>query len=76
MRKLVQGSKDDLGLSAINGIKAISMLLIVSGHALLFIMGGPVVNAEYYAKVRFHSSILVPDQLSGSLIMDYFIFAI
>ncbi len=48
----MKGSKDDLGLSAINGIKAISMILIIAGHALVFMIGGPVLNADFYAKVR------------------------
>lgn len=52
LQKLVKGSKDDLGLSALNGIKALSMMLIIAGHALLFIVGGPVLNSDYYAKVR------------------------
>lgn len=43
-------SNDDLGLSAINGIKALSMMFIIAGHALLFIVGGPVLNSDYYAK--------------------------
>lgn len=51
LRKLVKGSKDDLGLSAVNGIKAMSMMMIIAGHALLFIVGGPVLNSDYYAKV-------------------------
>lgn len=51
LQKLVKGSKDDLGLSAINGIKAISMILIIAGHALVFMIGGPVLNADFYAKV-------------------------
>lgn len=59
LRKLVKGSKDDLGLSAINGIKAISMMFIIAGHALLFIVGGPVLNSDYYAKVRWKLTILL-----------------
>lgn len=51
LQKLVKGSTDDLGLSAINGIKAISMMLIIAGHALVFMIGGPVLNADFYAKV-------------------------
>lgn len=49
----MKGSKDDLGLSAINGVKAISMILIIAGHALVFMIGGPVLNADFYAKVLF-----------------------
>lgn len=52
LQKLTKESKDDLGLSAINGIKAISMMLIIAGHALVFMIGGPVLNADFYAKVN------------------------
>ena len=51
LQKLVKPGKDDLGLGAINGIKALSMIFIIAGHALLFIVGGPVFNTDYYAKV-------------------------
>lgn len=57
LQKLVKGSKDDLGMSAINGIKAISMILIIAGHALVFMIGGPVLNADFYAKVNASSTI-------------------
>lgn len=51
MQKLVKGSRDELGLSTINGIKAFSMIFILAGHALLFMVGGPTLNSEFYAKV-------------------------
>lgn len=49
LQKLFQKSNDTLGLNAINGIKAISMILIVLGHALLFTVGGPVLNSDFFA---------------------------
>lgn len=51
VQKLGQESRDEMGLAAINGIKAISMLFIIGGHALLFMVGGPILNADFYAKV-------------------------
>lgn len=51
MKKLVKGSRDELGLSAVNGIKAFAMIFIIAGHALLFMVGGPTLNSEFYAKV-------------------------
>lgn len=51
VQKLGQESRDEMGLAAINGIKAISMLFIIAGHALLFMVGGPIMNADFYAKV-------------------------
>lgn len=56
MQKLVKGSRDELGLSAVNGIKAFAMIFIIIGHALLFMVGGPTMNSEFYAMVgtRLH----------------------
>lgn len=68
LQKLVKGSKDDLGLSAINGIKAISMILIIAGHALVFMIGGPVLNADYYAKV---STIRSVDAINFLLFLNF-----
>lgn len=48
IKKLGQESKDELGLSSVNGIKAISMFFIVAGHALVFMVGGPVQNSNFY----------------------------
>ncbi|KAM7346795.1 nose resistant to fluoxetine protein 6-like isoform 2-T2 [Cochliomyia hominivorax] len=47
MKKLFQASKDQLGLNSINGIKALAMLLILSGHALSFIYSSPVYNVQF-----------------------------
>lgn len=52
MQKLVKESRDELGLSAVNGIKAFSMIFIIAGHALLFMVGGPTLNSDFYAKVN------------------------
>ncbi|XP_030378610.1 nose resistant to fluoxetine protein 6-like isoform X2 [Scaptodrosophila lebanonensis] len=46
-KKLFQASKDQLGLNSINGIKALAMLLILAGHALSFILGGPMYNSKF-----------------------------
>uniref|UniRef100_A0A182SXU3 Acyltransferase 3 domain-containing protein n=1 Tax=Anopheles maculatus TaxID=74869 RepID=A0A182SXU3_9DIPT len=48
LRKLVQLSKDDHGLGCINGIKALSMLFILGGHALVFMAGGPLLNPGFF----------------------------
>lgn len=53
LKKLTCVGSDDLGLSCLNGIKAIAMLLIVSGHSLIFVIGGPVKNSDFYEKVTF-----------------------
>lgn len=54
LKKLNCVGSDDLGLSCVNGIKAIAMLLIVSGHSLIFVIGGPVKNSEFYEKVTLY----------------------
>lgn len=49
LKKLGQNGKDQMGLNAINGIKALAMILILSGHALSFIYSGPVYNSGFMA---------------------------
>lgn len=48
IRKLGQKSKDENGLSCVNGVKAISMIFIIAGHSLLFFVGGPVENSIFF----------------------------
>ncbi|XP_055540332.1 nose resistant to fluoxetine protein 6-like [Wyeomyia smithii] len=50
LRKLGQDSKDDHGLGCINGIKALSMVFILGGHALLFIVGGAMYNPGFFGE--------------------------
>lgn len=49
LKKLGQCGKDQMGLNAINGIKALAMLFILGGHALSFIYSGPVYNSGFMA---------------------------
>lgn len=51
---MVKESSDDLGLSCLNGIKAIAMIFIITSHALVFMVGGPVQNSEFYERVCTH----------------------
>lgn len=51
LKKLGQDSKDDHGLGCINGIKAVAMFTILSGHALLFLFGGASYNPGFYYEV-------------------------
>lgn len=53
IKKLSQASKDQLGLNSINGIKALSMILILAGHTILFTYGGPTYNPEFMDEVKF-----------------------
>lgn len=52
LKKLFKVGNDDLGLSSVNGIKAIGMFLIIAGHSLVFMIGGPVKNSEFYTEVN------------------------
>lgn len=45
------GPPNDLNLTCICGIKIVSMLFIISGHALVFMIGGPVVNEDFFRNV-------------------------
>lgn len=71
IQKLGKESSDDLGLSCINGIKAISMFFIVAGHALVFMVGGPVQNTEFYEK----QSVMVQNAFlqNSPLLVDSFL---
>lgn len=51
LQKMVKESSDDLGLSCLNGIKAIAMIFIITSHALVFMVGGPVQNSEFFERV-------------------------
>ncbi|XP_058118232.1 nose resistant to fluoxetine protein 6-like [Anopheles ziemanni] len=48
LRKLAQDSKDEHGLGCINGIKAIAMIFILGGHALVFMAGGALLNPSFF----------------------------
>ena len=56
LKKLTRSGSDDLGLGCVNGIKAIAMLLIIAGHSLVFLIGGPVQNTEFFEKVKMEGS--------------------
>lgn len=44
IKKLGKESKDELGLGCVNGIKAVSMFCIISGHALVFMVSDNLTN--------------------------------
>lgn len=79
LKKLGKESKDEYGLSCINGIKAVSMFCIICGHALVFMVGGPMQNSEFYKKQMtmiqnafiFNSPLLV----DSFLLLSGFLFA-
>uniref|UniRef100_A0A182M972 Acyltransferase 3 domain-containing protein n=1 Tax=Anopheles culicifacies TaxID=139723 RepID=A0A182M972_9DIPT len=71
LRKLAQLSKDDHGLGCINGIKALSMIFILGGHALVFMAGGPLLNPGFF---REQSRLLQNAFLLNSpLLVDTFL---
>lgn len=71
MQKLGKTSSNELGLGCINGIKALAMMFIVAGHALVFMVGGPVQNSSFYEK----ESKLVQNAvlLNSPLLVDSFL---
>ncbi|XP_058444521.1 nose resistant to fluoxetine protein 6-like [Malaya genurostris] len=71
LRKLGQDSKDDYGLGCINGIKALSMVFILGGHALLFIVGGALYNPGFYGEqVKLLRNAIL---LNSPLLVDTFL---
>ena len=79
IKKLGQESKDELGLGCVNGIKAISMFFIISGHALVFMVGGPVQNSKFYKEqsqmVQNAFLINSPLLVDSFLLLSGFLFA-
>ena len=71
LNKLGKSSSDELGLACINGMKAIAMFLIVAGHALVYMIGGPVNNATFYK----HESQNIQNAflLNSPLLVDSFL---
>ncbi|KAI5643617.1 acyltransferase family domain-containing protein [Phthorimaea operculella] len=61
-----------LGLECVTGIKSLSMIFIIAGHACLFIGSGPVMDADAWDRlVRDPSSAFM---LSNALLVDTFLF--
>ncbi|XP_055843240.1 nose resistant to fluoxetine protein 6-like [Episyrphus balteatus] len=72
LKKLGQSSKDQMGLNAINGIKALAMIFILGGHALSFIYSGPVYNSGFMAEnlLQVQNAVLT----NSLLFVDIFLF--
>ncbi|EAT43757.1 AAEL004811-PA, partial [Aedes aegypti] len=71
IKKLAQDSKDDHGLGCINGIKAVAMFTILSGHALLFLFGGAGYNPGfYYEQLKYLRNAFL---LNSPLLVDTFL---
>ncbi|XP_029710860.1 nose resistant to fluoxetine protein 6 [Aedes albopictus] len=71
LKKLGQDSKDDHGLGCINGIKAVAMFTILSGHALLFLFGGASYNPGfYYEQSKYIRNAFL---LNSPLLVDTFL---
>lgn len=71
LKKLAQDSKDDHGLGCINGIKAVAMFFILSGHALLFLTGGAGYNPGfYYEQSKYVRNAFL---LNSPLLVDTFL---
>lgn len=56
--KFLHIKPNELNLECICGIKFISMGLIITGHCLIFIFGGPVENKNVALKVSLRSRII------------------
>lgn len=75
----MKGSSDENGLSCVNGIKALAMLFILAGHALVFMIGGPVQNIHFIemATKEIQNAILInsPLLVDTFLLLSGFLFA-
>ncbi|XP_046748457.1 nose resistant to fluoxetine protein 6-like [Diprion similis] len=72
MRKLNSSAKmEEMDLSCISGIKVIAMLIIITGHSLIFIISGPVLNLKFWqvAVTKVENAIFV----NSPLLVDTFL---
>lgn len=51
--KFLQTKPSDLNLECVAGIKFLSMAFIISGHSLVFIIGGPLENVNFLSYVSW-----------------------
>lgn len=51
VKKLLHNTPSDLNLECIYGIKFISMVFIIAGHTLIFVVGGPMDNVNFIKEV-------------------------
>lgn len=51
VKKILHVQPNELNLECVSGIKVLSMGLILASHALLFLIGGPVLNTDFNTQV-------------------------
>lgn len=72
LKKLCGPANDDgLDLDCISGIKFLAMSFIVAGHCLVFIVGGPILNRDFWTNAvsKIENSIF----LNNPLLVDTFL---
>ncbi|KAG5882815.1 hypothetical protein JTB14_024571 [Gonioctena quinquepunctata] len=69
--KIMQTKSHESNLTCICGIKSISMCLIIIGHSLLFIFGGPVENKGFFEEEM--TSLQNGPLLNNPLLVDSFL---
>lgn len=52
LKKLCGPAHEDLKFECISGIKFLTMVFIIAGHTLIFIVSGPVLNKKFWQEVR------------------------
>ncbi|KAJ8946580.1 hypothetical protein NQ314_008862, partial [Rhamnusium bicolor] len=69
--KFLHTKPSELNLECICGIKFLSMSLIIVGHSLIFLFGGPVVNIKFFEETstKLENSPL----LNNALLVDTFL---
>ncbi|KAK0094750.1 hypothetical protein PV326_010087 [Microctonus aethiopoides] len=66
------GHDSNLNLNCISGIKFLAMVFIIAGHCLVFIIGGPILNMDYWEQAvgKAENAIF----LNSPLLVDTFLF--
>ncbi|KAL3267195.1 hypothetical protein HHI36_011331 [Cryptolaemus montrouzieri] len=70
IKKLASESKNEDGLESLNGMKVVSMFLIIMGHRMMFYISSPLANPVYVEDTYRHVGWMV--LLNGPVLVDSF----
>ncbi|XP_014212568.1 nose resistant to fluoxetine protein 6-like [Copidosoma floridanum] len=79
LKKLCSPAHEDLKFECISGIKFLSMVFVIAGHTLIFVVSGPVLNKKFWneaiGKVEYSIFLNNPLLVDTFLLMGGFLFA-
>ncbi|KAJ8668277.1 hypothetical protein QAD02_009940 [Eretmocerus hayati] len=71
LKKLCSPAHEDLKFECISGIKFLSMVFVIAGHTLIFVVSGPVLNQKFWHEAigKVENSVF----LNNPLLVDTFL---